>query len=156
MKKHLGMTLILAALASTPVLAGDAVLGALIGGGAGAVVGSSIGGRDAALIGGALGAATGAAIASSHSGTRVYVAPPAYLPPPPPAVYVPAPVIYPQQAYYAPPVRVERRVYYVESGYGTPRGAYGRYERRYERHHDDWHGRDRRDDGHRRGWDARY
>ena len=158
MKKHLGMTLILAtlaSLASNSALAGDAVLGALIGGGAGAVVGSSIGGRDAALIGGALGAATGAAIASS--GTRIVHAGPAYYaPPPPPAIYVPAPVVYPQQAYYAPPVRVERRVYYVESGYGTPRGAYGRYERRYERHHDDWHGRDRRDDGHRRGWDARY
>ena len=152
MKKHLGISIMLAALASTPALAGDAVLGALIGGGAGAVVGSSIGGRDAALIGGALGAATGAAIASSHGGTRVYVAPPAYMPPPPPAVYVPAPVIYPQQAYYAPPVRVERRVYYVENGYGYPRGAYGRYERR---HHHDYHDRGWRDDDRRRGWDGR-
>ena len=154
MKKQLGMTLMLAALASTPALAGDAVLGALIGGSAGAVVGSSIGGRDAALIGGALGAATGAAIASSQNGARiVHVAPPAYLPPPPPAVYVPAPVIYPQQAYYAPPVRVAPRVYYVEGGYGYPRGAYGRYERRHGHH--DVHGRDWRDDDRRRGWDGR-
>ena len=152
MKKHLGITIMLAALASTPALAGDAVLGALIGGGAGAVVGSSIGGRDAALIGGALGAATGAAIASSQNGTRVYVAPPAYLPPPPPAVYVPAPVVYPQQAYYAPPVRVAPRVYYVEGGYGYPRGAYERYEHR----HHDFHGRDWRDDDRRHGWNGRY
>lgn len=151
MKKQLGITLALCLLSSTPALANDAVLGALIGGGAGAVVGSSIGGRNAAVIGGALGAAAGAAMASSRTDTRVvYSAPPAYLPPPPPAVYVPAPVFYPPQAYYPPPVRVEtRRIYYVDGPYYRPGHAHREHFERYE---------DRRDWRHaerRRGWDDR-
>lgn len=146
MKKQLGITIALCMLSSTPALADDTVLGALIGGGAGAVVGHSIGGRDAAVIGGALGAAAGAAIASNNGGTRVVHSRPVYYaPPPPPAYYAPPPVVYPQQVYYAAPVRVERRVYYVEDGYSR-----GYYERRHPRHDRDW----RRDD--RRHWDERY
>ena len=147
MKKQLGITLILAALATTPALAGETVIGALIGGGAGAAIGHSIGGRNAAIIGGALGAATGAAIANNNSyDTRVVHSRPGYYaPPPPPAYYAPEPVVYPQQVYYPAPVRVERRVYYVENDYQG-----GHYERRHPRHDRDW----RRDDY--RDWNDRY
>lgn len=149
MKKQLGITLAVCLLSSTAALADDAVLGALLGGGAGAIVGHSIGGRNGTIIGGALGAATGAAIAtgSSHGSRVVYSAPPAYIPPsvvymppPPPPAYVPA---YSQQVFYgAPPVRIEQRtVYYGHGGY--ERGY------RYHRHHQrDWEHDDRR-----RHWD---
>ena len=82
MKKTSCVTLVLAfgLLAAGTAQADDAVLGALIGGGAGAVVGSSVGGRDAAIIGGAIGAAAGAAIGSQQRspGRVEYVAPPPY------------------------------------------------------------------------------
>ena len=146
MKKQLGITIMLAALASTPAIANDEIIGALIGGGAGAAVGHSIGGRNAAVIGGALGAAAGVAIANNNSGSRVvHTRSDYYAPPPPPAYYAPAPVAYPQQVYYAAPVRVERRVYYVEDGYSR---SY--YERRHPRHDRDW----RHDE--RRHWDGGY
>jgi outer membrane lipoprotein SlyB len=41
--------------------ASQPILGAIVGGGAGAMIGQSIGGRDGAVIGGAIGAAAGAA-----------------------------------------------------------------------------------------------
>lgn len=44
---------------------GDAVVGAVVGGGAGALIGHSVNGRDGALIGSAIGALTGVAIATS-------------------------------------------------------------------------------------------
>ena len=94
MKKARCITLALALglLSSGAALADDAVLGALIGAGAGAVVGHSVGGRDATIIGGAIGAAAGAAIGSQHTASRVeYVAPPVYAAP-----------AYPQRAYYPP------------------------------------------------------
>ena len=152
MKKQLGITLAMCLLVSTTALADDAVLGALLGGGAGALVGHSIGGRNATIIGGALGAATGAAIATSNShGSRViytapaaYMPPPvAYMPPPPPPVYVPT---YSQQVYYAaPPVRiVQRSDYYIQD----------RYERGYRHHHR--HERDWERDDRRRHWNDRY
>lgn len=43
----------------------DAVVGAVVGGGAGALIGHSVNGRDGALIGSAIGAITGVAIATS-------------------------------------------------------------------------------------------
>lgn len=46
---------------------GNAVLGAAIGGAAGAAIGSQVGGRNGAIIGGAMGGGTGAAIGSSNS-----------------------------------------------------------------------------------------
>src|SRR6218665_3118078 len=46
----------------------DAVVGAVLGGGAGALIGHSVNGRDGALIGSAIGAITGVAIATSDRG----------------------------------------------------------------------------------------
>jgi len=77
---------------------GDALLGGLIGGGAGAIIGNQVGGRDGAIIGGALGAATGVAI-STDRGSRGYshgyrgeryVAAPVYMAPAPGGVLPPA------------------------------------------------------------------
>jgi hypothetical protein len=145
MKRTPCITLALAIclLSSNAAQADDAVLGALIGGGAGAVVGHSVGGRNGTIIGGAIGAAAGAAIGSQQrSQSRVeYVAPPAYyaVPAYPPRAYYP-----PQEVYYARPVPVAPApIYYVERG----------YERDHHwRHHDrDWDREDRR----ARGWDDR-
>ena len=148
MKKQLGIAMVLSLglLSSGAALANDAVVGALLGGGAGAIVGHSIGGRDGTIIGGAIGAAAGAAIGSQggRGGHVEYVAsPPVYYAAPAyrQQVYYP-----PQQVYYTQPVR-PRPIYYVERGYD--RG----YQR--DRHHGrhDWdrdnHGRGRDD----RGWD---
>lgn len=44
----------------------DAVVGAMVGGGAGAYIGNSVHGRNGALIGGALGAMTGVALATQN------------------------------------------------------------------------------------------
>lgn len=87
--------------------ASQPVLGAIVGGGAGAMIGQSIGGRDGAVIGGAIGAAAGAAAAQSarHGyggyGVSVGVGAVGY----PPPVYVPAPPVYyaPPPVYYTPP-----------------------------------------------------
>lgn len=110
MKKQLGISLALALglLTSTVAMANDAVLGALLGGGAGVLVGRSMGGRDGAVIGAALGAAAGAAIASQNKDISV-----GYYSPPP--VRYSQPAYYPQQDYYSQavyyrqPLRVERR-----------------------------------------------
>lgn len=97
--------------------ASQPVLGAIVGGGAGAMIGQSIGGRDGAVIGGAIGAAAGvAATQHRHSGygasvgfgypAPVYVpAPPVYYAPPP-VYYAPAPVVLPppRVVYRAPRV----------------------------------------------------
>jgi len=126
------MTVSALALSAAVVLAPRAyasqpVLGAIVGGGAGAMIGQSIGGRDGAVIGGAIGAAAGAAAAQSarhgHVGygasvgigavgypPPVYVpSPPVYYAPPPPVYYAPPPVV------YAPPAVVYRapRVVYT-------------------------------------------
>ena len=81
MKRQLGITLALSLglLASHAAVANDAVVGALLGGGAGVLVGRSVGGRNGAGIGGALGAAAGAAIALQNDRPRGHYAPPAYL-----------------------------------------------------------------------------
>lgn len=105
MKKQLGITLALSLglLASNAAMANDAVVGALLGGGAGVLVGRSVGGRDGAVIGGALGAAAGAAIAAQHP--RVDYAPPVYVTHYVPPAYYPAQVYYAPQGYYRQPIR---------------------------------------------------
>ena len=82
-------------LSANAARADDALLGALLGGGAGVLIGHSIAGRNGSVIGGALGAAAGVAIATDHHQARV-----AYVPPP---VYAPQPVYVATPAYYAPP-----------------------------------------------------
>ena len=151
MKKQLGITLALAlCVLSVNAAANDAVLGALLGGGAGAVVGRSLGGRDGTIIGGALGAAAGAAIASEHSGRvdyRGHYAPgPVYYAPAPvyyapaPAYYAPLPPPPPRRVYYAPPVRVVKQpVYYIQGGPSWDGGKSHRHsdrDRRYRERHD--------------------
>lgn len=106
---------------------GDALLGGLIGGGAGAVIGNQVGGRNGAIIGGALGAATGVAITTDYGRRERYVAAPVYAP-----VYTsPRPVVYYTQPYYTP-----RAIYVEQRG----RGFYG-HHRGHHRDHDDWDGR---------------
>lgn len=111
MKKQIAASALLSlCLLSANAMANDAILGAVLGGGAGAFVGHSIGGRDATIIGGAIGAAAGAAIASDNDRRHVrvverrvtYVAQPTYYAPPPRPVY------------HVQPVRVvQAPVYYV-------------------------------------------
>lgn len=142
MKKKTGITLALLStlLASaSAVQAGDAVVGAIFGGGAGALIGQQIGGRNGAIAGGALGAAAGVAIATDHHRQRVD--------------YVPAPVYvqpYRPVYYYAPPVvAVPQRVIYVQAHprwnkhYGHSwKNRYRDDEEDWERHEHDWHERD--------------
>lgn len=155
MKTQLGsklgrtIALTLCLLSSTAAMADDAVLGALLGGGAGAVVGRSVGGRDGTIIGGALGAAAGAVIGSQRGHTRVveYSAPPVvhYAPPVYQQQVYYAPPVYRQQVYYSQPVRYEQRpVYFVQDG----------YDRGYRRHYRDRD--DYRHDHHRRDWKDRH
>jgi len=69
MIKAAGLAMVLAGvIGASPAYAGDArlVLGAVIGGGAGAAIGQSLGGRDAAIIGSAIGAAAGAAVVATQ------------------------------------------------------------------------------------------
>lgn len=151
MKKQLRATLLisLGLLSANVALANDAVIGALLGGGAGVLVGRSVGGRNGAVIGGALGAAAGAAIGSENNRGRVeqrvdyYQAAPVYYEQP---AYSPPPQVYyaqPQQVYYSRPVRVEQRpVYYVRGGRDWDDRGHHRNHRR------EW---DRND----RGWDNR-
>ena len=116
---------------------GDALLGGLIGGGAGAVIGNHIGGRDGAIIGGALGAATGVAITTDR-GSRGYRG----------ERYVAAPVYAPvRERYVAAPVYVQpRRVMYYEPEVRyVKRRGHGYWEHREFHHgHRGW--------GHRGGW----
>ncbi|MBA3903538.1 MAG: hypothetical protein C0522_07690 [Rhodocyclaceae bacterium] len=128
-KFGIAATLIAAGLMFTNAAsAGEAVLGAAIGGGAGAVVGHSIGGRGGALVGGALGAAAGVAIGGDHH--RAYVVTAA-----PPVHYYEAPVVV---APLAPIVVGHRSVYYAgHGGY-----AYHQPQRRgHDRGHGSGHGR---------------
>jgi hypothetical protein len=142
MKKQLRTALLvsLGLLSAGTAMANDAVIGALLGGGAGVLVGRSVGGRNGAVIGGALGAAAGAAIGSENRRDRVVEQRVDY--------YQPAPVYYeqaayypPQQVYYTQPVRVEQRPVYII------RGERDWDDRGHHRHH----GRDRHD----RGWEYR-
>jgi hypothetical protein len=139
-------TACLGALFSTTAMAGqqnDAVVGAVVGGGAGALIGHSVNGREGALIGSAIGAITGVAMATSNrerveTRTVVYAERPVVRERV--VVYQPEPVIV--HRYYEP-----RRVVVVERRGGHGRG-YG--------HGNDWK-RDYAydDNGHERG-DDRY
>jgi hypothetical protein len=110
MKTRIGIVLLLAlGLLTSSAQAGDAVLGAIIGGGLGAVVGKQTGGHNGAIIGGAVGAATGVIVASHndhrrHHRSRYYAPPPVRVYAPAPVYYVPAPVYYraPQPVVYVP------------------------------------------------------
>ena len=135
-------------LLSANAMANDAIVGAIIGGGAGAFVGQSFGGRDATIIGGALGAAAGVAIASDRGRTSYVERRVEYIPPPPPQIYYEQPVrVMPAPGYYGygPRVRVvETPVYYVRDKHFN------------HRHDRDWRYVDRRFDGHQgRDFDRR-
>lgn len=117
-------------LTSGGAMANDAVLGALLGGGAGAAIGGSVSGRNGAIVGGAIGAAAGAVIAADshvyHNGADHRVV---YRPR---VVYHVAPPVY-----YAPPTPVVTPVYYVT----TYRGArHHHYPQRWHRAEGHWHG----------------
>ena len=129
-------------LLSANAMANDAVIGALLGGGAGAFIGQSVGGRNATIIGGAIGAATGAAIGSEQGRTtyvehRVEYVPsyaPArvqYVAPPPPVYYYtqPAPVVYSRSVQV-----VQSPVYVVKNKHRSH--AWKRIERRHDRYDD--------------------
>ena len=141
MKKQLRTTILLSLglLSASTAMANDAVIGALLGGGAGVLVGRSVGGRNGAVIGGALGAAAGAAIGSENRRDRVVEQRVDYYSPAP--VYYEQPAYYPQQVYYTQPVRIEQQPIYVI------RGGRDWDERGHLRHHG-W-------DRHDRGWDDR-
>lgn len=104
--------------------AGDSLIGALVGAGAGLVVGHAVGGRDGAIVGGGIGAIAGAAIASHHHRSR--------------AVYAPVQ----RNVYYDEPVIVERRrarhadhdSSYWEDRYAGHRPWRGRHEYRGDRY----------------------
>ena len=134
MNKNLlnAMVVSLGLLTAGVAMADDAVIGALIGGGAGALVGRSIGGRDATIIGGAIGAAAGAAIGSDRSRVRYEQRVEYYNPAP---VYVAQETYYPAPVYYAPPpVRVSPpTVYYVE-GRRLPDRHWRHHDHRWDRH----------------------
>jgi len=144
MKKQLGIgiALSLGLLSANVAMANDAVLGALLGGGAGVLVGRSVGGRNGAVVGGALGAAAGAVIGSEQNRYRVgqrgdYYSPPPVYYSPPPGYYSQQPYYPPQQVYYTQPVRiVTPPVYYIRGGYyrGGPRHHQDHDRYRGERH----------------------
>ncbi len=133
MKKQLQIAMLvsLGLLSANVALANDAVIGALVGGGAGVIVGSSMGGRNGAIVGGALGAAAGAAISSDH---RRHEGPAmAYST----GYYAPAPY-YAEPVYYSRPVRyVAPPVYYFDRGYSRE------WRRDHDRAWDRRHGGDR-------------
>ena len=129
MKKQLRTTLLLSLglLSAGTAMANDAVIGALLGGGAGVLVGRSVGGRNGAVIGGALGAAAGAAIGSENRRDRVEQRVDYYQPAP---VYYEQPAYYPQQVYYTQPVRVEQQpVYIVRGGRDWDERGHHRHDR---------------------------
>lgn len=139
--------------------AGDGVLGAIIGGGAGAAIGHAVGGRGGAVIGGVVGAAVGVAATQRNSygygydaypEAGGYPAPVAYPSPPvaypapavvypsPPVVYSPPPVVYrpaPRVVYQPGYVAVPPRpVYHVNSGHHGHRYDGDRGRRDHDHH----------------------
>lgn len=168
MKNKLAVSfLVLSTLVSTEVMAGDPVVGAIIGGGVGAAVGKSMGGRDGAVVGGMLGAMTGVMIAADKDGRREpdyrvrhdervdrdYREPvrEVYYRPEPRVIYRDAPVVVVRQP--APRVVVYRQD--AHPGHGHHRGHYKQQARWSDRDYgyayrsDDrnrWGGRSDRDD----------
>src|SRR5690606_18305350 len=146
-----------AALVAPPAQASQTVLGAIVGGGAGAMIGQSFGGRDGAVIGGAIGAAAGAAAAQhtrhggygAHVGVNIGYPPPVYVPAPP-VVYAPAPVYHvPPAVVYRPPVVVYKapRVVHAKPPRVVYRSSHGWSGDRHHHHHGHRGGHGR---GHRR------
>ncbi len=123
MKRMLTISALVLTTMSAGAFAGDrdAVVGAMVGGGAGALIGHSVNGRDGALVGSAIGALAGVAIATSdHDGYRSGND---YREPPRTVVYQQVPVVRERVVVYPPrPVVVYRPVRYEP-----------RYEQRYER-----------------------
>lgn len=119
-------------LVSSAAMAGDPLLGALVGGTFGAVVGNSVGGHDGAVVGGLLGAVIGADSASnryydygpSYGYSASYGYGPSYGYGATIGVY-PAP-IYAPPVVYAPPRVIYRR---------APRVVYEGYRYDGYRHH---------------------
>lgn len=131
--------------------ASEPLLGALIGGGAGAIVGNAVGGRDGAIVGGALGAVAGAAIGSHRYERAAYAAPEVVYARPgvayaqPRAVYVEPPLVY---AVEPPPVQLVERVIVAPRAdhYVVREGAWERpwgrqHVRSSGRHTERWHDR---------------
>ena len=142
-RSKLALSACLIALSLPPAAhANDALLGVLVGAGAGALIGQALGGRDGAIAGGVVGAVAGAAPSYRHEpqvaygGAYVSYPQPAYMAPPPavrvypPVVYT-APVgAYPPYGYGAPPVVVVRSApVVVINGGGYPHHVHGRYGR---------------------------
>lgn len=142
MKRMLTISALVLTTMSAGAFAGDrdAVVGAMVGGGAGALIGHSVNGRDGALVGSAIGALAGVAIATSDrdnhrddyrrgNGYRDYREPPR-------TVVYEQPVVRERVVVYPPrpvvvyrPVRYDRyeRVEWRERG---PRGhGYGHRDR---------------------------
>ena len=151
MNKRLALTLTLSfgLLTSSAAMANNAVVGAVLGGGAGALVGQSVGGRDGALIGSALGAVTGVVLTGQHGRPAINQRVDYYAPP----VYHAPPVVYTQRA-YAPPIVYAQRAYAPASYYyvaprrvDPPRVYYVR-----DRHRPNAHHRQFRDYGDHRGY----
>ncbi len=130
-------------LVTSSAFAGDAVVGALFGGGLGAIIGQSVGGRDGAIVGGALGAAVGASSAHNryygetgyYGGSDYYGGSGYYggYGGAPAVVYAPAPrVIYsaPSVVYRAPPRVVYGGPVVVQ---GSRHGGNYRHWDRYQR-----------------------
>ena len=137
-------------LVSSAAMAGDPLLGAIVGSGFGAVIGHSVGGHDGAVVGGLLGAVVGA----NSANNRYYDYGPSYGYS---AGYGYGPsygygAVYGPTVVYSPPPRIYRRAprvvyegYRHNDRYESRRGyvRYERHERRDDRRHDRRH--DRRD-----------
>jgi uncharacterized protein YcfJ len=149
MKRILAVSAVLAVAtlgASGTAMAGDPVVGAVVGGGIGAVIGHAMGGRDGAVVGSIIGAGTGAAVATDNDGRVVGYE---YDDAPAPVVYAQPRVVYVparRVVYEEPPVVVRPRGYvvaYRNYGHGYYYGREGRW--------DDEHGYG--DRGWHHGWD---
>lgn len=160
MKSRIALSfLVLSAVLSSEAMAGDPVVGAIIGGGVGAAVGKSMGGRDGAVVGGMLGAMTGVIVATDKNGRRevqyqtryedrgyrdrdyrdydrariVYREAPR-------VIYRPAPVMVVEER--APQVVVYRRDWHPGRGYGWGHGHHQRWQGRQDFAYEDYDDRD--------------
>jgi hypothetical protein len=126
--------LVLSAAFGGQAMAGDVVVGAVVGGGVGAAVGNSIGGRDGAVVGGMLGAMTGVMMASDKHDHREGYAHKVYHARPR-VIYQPATVV----------VRERTRVVVnAHPDYGHAHGyGHGHWQRQHHYKHHQWHGNHR-------------
>lgn len=123
----------------------DVVIGALIGGIAGAAIGNNMGGQDSALVGAAIGSVAGAAIGSSNSRYEA----------PRPVAYRRAPVVYtavpPAPVRYVPVVYTPEQVTFPQTVVYQDRHEW----REHRRGRHGWRGYEERRD-HGRGHDRGY